>query len=482
MIIKLLGYAPDADPTIMGVLTQCSGVVPSLKGMKGAPSPVVTPMAALAATCQGAAVAVKLDGTTRLLAGSGIKLYEAAVSVWSDVSRAASYTATSTARWRFAQYGNVSLAANGADTIQASTSGAFSCISGAPVAAIVEVVGSFAIAFNLSSNAHGWHCSANGNQANWSVAVSTQSTIGVLTATPGAITAGKRFGTSVVAYKKDSMYLGINVGPPNVWEFNLIPGEAGAMSQEAVVNIGTPDNSKHIFMGSDDFYIYDGSRPVPIGTNRIKETVYSALLQSRSYACAALHDRPNTRVYFYYPVADSVLPDRCVVYNYRTDRWGVDDRQIEAATDYVTPGITYASLGNLYATYDVLPQSPHDLAFQNSAQIQPAIFGTDHKIKTLTGPAESSSFTTGDFGGDETFFQVSTVRPRFLTKPTSATWTHYSRNNLGETLSADTEVALSSLGKFDLLREARWHRGKMQMVGDWEMASLNSEAEIGGLE
>src|SRR6185503_10549038 len=136
MLVQLLGYAPDADNTVIGVLTQCSGVVPSLKGMKGAPSPAVTPLGALAATCQGAVVAVKLDGTTRLIAGTGKALYEAATSTWSDVSRAATYTASSTARWRFAQQANVSLAANGADTIQASVStGAFSCIAGAPVAA-----------------------------------------------------------------------------------------------------------------------------------------------------------------------------------------------------------------------------------------------------------------------------------------------------------------------------------------------------------
>src|SRR5687767_895887 len=119
MLLPLLGYAPDADPTVLGVLTNCSGVVPSLKRLKGAPSASVTPLATLAATCQGAAVLAKTDGTTRFLAGTGVKIYEAQTSTWADVSRAAAYTMNSTGRWRFAQLGNVSLAANGADTIQA---------------------------------------------------------------------------------------------------------------------------------------------------------------------------------------------------------------------------------------------------------------------------------------------------------------------------------------------------------------------------
>src|ERR1051326_2102998 len=135
MLIKLLGYAPDADESIPGILVNASGVVPSLRGMKGAPSPASSGMATLAATCVGSALLTKLDGTTRLIAGAPQKLYEAGASTWTDVSRAATYTTSTTGVWRFAQQGNVSFGANGADTIQASVStGAFSCIAGAPIA------------------------------------------------------------------------------------------------------------------------------------------------------------------------------------------------------------------------------------------------------------------------------------------------------------------------------------------------------------
>src|SRR5256885_6009736 len=115
--VKLLGFAPDADPTIAGVLTGCSGVVPSLKGMKGAPAPASTSLTVLAGTCMGAYISVKLDDTTRFFAGTATKLYETNVSAWSDVSRAAAYTPNSTMRWRFATFGNIALASNANDTI-----------------------------------------------------------------------------------------------------------------------------------------------------------------------------------------------------------------------------------------------------------------------------------------------------------------------------------------------------------------------------
>lgn len=482
MLVKLLGYAPDADPSILGVLTNCSAVVPSLRGMRGAPSPASTPLATLAATCQGSAVLTKLDGSTRFFAATAKKIYEAAASTWGDVSRAATYTAGVAARYRFAQFGNISLSANGADTLQASTStGPFSCVAGAPIAAITETVGQFAFAFNNTTNADGWNCSALGDSAQWTTSVATQATSGRLTASPGPITGGRRFGSAIVAYKKNSMYLGLNVGPPNVWEFNQIPGDVGAMSQEAVVNVGTPDSPRHIFMGSYDFYMYDGSKAIPIGSNRVKNQVFTTLLQSRYSACAAVHDSLNSLVYFYYPVSDSQLPDHCVVYNYRTDQWGVDDRQIQVPVEYATPGITYNTLGDRYLTYDQITTLPYDSAFLNQAITVPSIFTTGSIVNTLTGPAGTTSITTGDIGDDVQFSTLKRARLRFITAPTTASMTNSYRDP-GNTLVADASVAMSSQNAFDVMRDAKWHRLSFTFSGDWEASAFIPELEASGFE
>jgi hypothetical protein len=483
MIVELLGYAPDANQNIVGVLTNCSGVIPSFKGMKGAPTPADTPMTSLGATCMGAALLTKLDGTNRLIAGTATALWEAGNSTWSTVTGAVTYSTAVAGRWRFAQQENVSFAANGADTLQASVStGAFSCIPGAPIASIVEAVGKFVFAINTSTNAHGVQWCALGNYTSWAASVATQAGADTLTTTEGGNTAGRRFGNTIIVYKKNSMYLGVNVGPPNIWQFEPIPGSAGALSQEVVVNIGTPENPKHIFMGADDFYVYDGSKPAPIGTNKVKNAVFGELLESRYYASKALHDRKNSLVYFYYPTNDSVIPNKCVVYNYRTDRWGVDvERGIEATCDYVSAAVTYDGLGALYATYADFPVLGYDTAFLGSTTSRPAIFDTTHEVKTLTGPAGASSFTTGDYGDDSQFNTLTRIRPRFLTAPTTARLTNYYKNDMGDSITADTTTDLSS-GKFDVLRDARWHRMQMEFTGDWEMSGFSPEWERSGLE
>jgi hypothetical protein len=191
------------------------------------------------------------------------------------------------------------------------------------------------------------------------------------------------------------MYLGVNIGPPTVWEFNLIPGDAGALSQEVVVNIGTPENpntSSWVRMTSTfttDLSLLELER-IELGRKSL-----GLSFQSRSGACKALHDKKNSLVYFYYPTSDTLKPNSCRVYNYRTDRWGVDNRQIEATVDFMAPAVTYDGIGALYATYADLPNLSYDAAFVGATQVQPAIFTTGHVLNTLTGPAGTTNLTTG---------------------------------------------------------------------------------------
>lgn len=482
--IPLVGLAPDADPSLIGILTACMGVVPTLKGMRGAPSAASAGFATLAATCQGAALATKLDGTNRIFAGTGTKLYEAASSTWSDVSRSAVYNTGSTNRWRFAQQDNVSFAANGADTVQASVStGAFSCIAGAPVAAIVETVGKFVFAANTITATNYIQWSALNDYTSWAASSATQAGNDTLKASPGPITAARKFGSQIIVYKQASMYVGTyQNGGPTIWSFSQIPGNAGALSQESVVNIGTPDNPKHIFMGADDFYLYNGANPIPIGTNRVKQYVFNSLVQSRYYACQAAHDKRNSLVYFYYPTVDAATPNACVVYNYRTDRWGADDRVVEATLDYVAPSVTYSGAGSALSTYGTSSLNlGYGIAFAGSTQTLPGVFTSSHLLTTLTGPAASSSFTTGDIGDDNQFSTLLRVVPRFITAPTSATLTNYYKNRSGDALTTGLTTALDT-GKFDVIVDARWHRFMLSFTGDWEMSRVKMTVEESGLE
>lgn len=488
-MVPFVGYAPDLDSRTPGILTDCSHLVPSLKGMKGAPSPQTRLLPALAAACRGANTLRKIDDTTRLFAGTTTNLYESGSTSWTERTRASGdYNLGSSDRWRFAQRGDSSYAVAKSEILQVSTSTTFDNVAAdAPKAAIVEVVNGFVMLFNVNDQgtifdsadrANGWWAART--DSTWTPSVANEAFTGDLTSTPGKITGGKRFGQAVIAYKDRSMYVGIYVGQSG-WEFTLIPGEAGALTHEAVVDVGTDDNPIHLFMGYDDFYRYDGSRPLSIG-NPVKETVFGELNRAFVHACMTLHDKRNSRVYFYYPSGSAITPDRCVVYNYKTDKWGRDDRTVEAVVEFVSPGVTYEGLGALYSTYDDFPDLSYDTAFFSAGYPTPAIFNTSHVIQTLDGNTDTSTMTTGDYGSDEFFSLLSRVQPAFLTRPSSGTMTNYYRNNLGDALTQDQSVSMDSKGRFDVLRSAQWHRAAFTFSGNVEMPGIRAEIQEDGVE
>lgn len=485
---NFIGYAPDRDPTTPGVITDCVNLIPSRKGMIGAPSANSAGYSALAAACRGAYSALKLDASVRVFAGTAAAIFELSGGSATDRTRAVggAYTLGTNDRWCFAQFGDTTLAASKTDTLQESTSGAFANISGGPKAACMDVTANFVMLGDYndgSDTPDGWYCSGLNDHTIWTPAIATQCANGRLRQSAGKIRCIKAFGNQFVAYKDRSMFVGTYIGPPLIWDWQLVPGEIGAVSQKAVANIGTPEDPKHIFMGYDDFYVFNGARPVPIGTDWVKETVFAQSLRARLFESIALHDSQKNLVYFWYAGVDSINPDRCVVYNYRMNRWGRADRQIEMAFEFITPSLTYQGFGSFYTNYGDVDLD--DVIYANPAWVSgnavPAIFDTSHVLRTLDGVSVSSSLTTGDIGDDEYEILLRQVKPRYLTAPNSAVLTNYFRQNLGDSLSTDGSIAQAN-SRFDVLREARWHRVSIAFDGPVELPGLVLDAEMQGLE
>lgn len=473
---KLIGFAPDIDSTTPGVLTDCSNVLPLVRGFGAAPSAASVGLPALAAACRGFAVVRKLDDTNRLIAGTQTKLYERSGASWTDVS-AGSYTGGAENRWRFAQFGDVTIAVNRADAPQASTSGAFAALAGTPPkASICETVAGFVMLFDVNDASFGygdspdrWWCSGLYNQATWSPSTATQAATGRLFDTPGKITAGRRLGSSIVAYKEKSMFLGIYQGPPFVWGWQLISSDIGCISQEACVNIGTA----HIFASYDDFYIFDGTQPTSIG-EQVREWYQRTINLSYKHRMVAMHDRSRSIVTFYFPSTASSTgdPDTGLAYNYRTGQWGRADMSVEAAAEYVSAQITYDGLGTLFSTYDSMPAVAYDSPFWTAATFVPSVIDTSHQVMSLTGTPGTSSITTGDMGSDEVVTFLSRITPRFLTTPTTGSLTSYSRNWSGDALQARNTASMS-IGRFDIMQAASWHRVKLTFTGAMEIVGMS---------
>ena len=482
------GFAPDLDTTTPGVIVDCQGMIPTTKGMEASPSPVAVGLPALAATCTGAFALTLLDGTSRFFATTGTAIYEAAgVTSWTDQTRlvGGAYSG-GTARWRATQYGNVSIMGTKQDVLQYSvSSGAFANITGAPQANLIETVGDFIMVADYNDGTDtpdGVKWSARSDYTSWTPAAATESGAIRLVSSPGSIRGLKRLGDNVVAYKGRSMYLG-TFQPQILWGFTEVSNTVGAVSHEAVVPIVTKaGGAAHIFMGNDDFYYYDGSRPVPIGSP-VKTWFFQRLNDGFSDKVAALHDPVKSLIFWFYPSTSSTdgSLNACIVYNYRADKWGVDDRDIEIPVLYISGGLTYGDLEAAYATYGDLPAIPYDSPYWYEGSRLGAYFNRSHVLQSLAGESASSSYTTGDLGDDEQVLMLSRVRPRYQTAPDSATMTNYYRMNLGDALTTGVTTTISD-GKFDCLQSARWHRLKFDHTGDTELTANSAEYELDGSE
>lgn len=480
----ITGFAPDLDATTPGVITDCTNFIPYESGMRGSPSPV-TPDAtpALADDCRNAAVLTLLNNTRRIFAGTQTKMYELTGGVWDDVSRVGDYAGGTETRWSFAQFGDSSLCANKIEVIQRSPgSGDFADIASAPKAKIIFSVGAFVMALNVDDGTDkpdGWHCCAAFDDTDWVEAVATQCASGRLVSSPGPLTAGLRLGEYAIAYKERSIYLGQYVGAPAVWDWIQVPGgDSGAIGQDALCDIG----GTHFFVGNDNFWVFDGTKPVPVG-DEIRQWFFNNSDPTYRYKTQCVFDRQNNLVWVHFVSNGASTLDSAVVFHVKNknQRWGQVSIEIEAALNYVASGITYDTWDTAGATYDTLPDIPYDSQYWLAGGRAPSIFNSSHQLQLLTGASTNSGFVTGDAGDDEQVTDLTQIRLRYAAgfKPQTSQVTTYYKKNEGDDLILGSTIAESD-GKFDVRQSAEFHRAEFAFTGDVRVTGLRPTLAAAG--
>ena len=265
------------------------------------------------------------------------------------------------------------------------------------------------------------------------------------------------------------MYVGQYVGAPLIWDFRQVPGSIGTASQEALVTTGTA----HYFIGPDDVYVFDGTRPVPLNCP-VRDWLFANLDERYSYRIQSTYDPNSRRIYWWFPTSSSNgVPSKCLVLNVKTGQWGRMDSEIEAAAEYISAGVTYEGIGTLYSTYDDLPTTiSYDSPFWTSAGSVIAVFGTDHKAYTYTGTPDSSSLTSHHIGDNQIFSTLSRVDPRFLVSPASSSML-YSYANEDATTFTQNITSTINFGWYDVLWSARWHKFELQFNGATELSGYD---------
>jgi hypothetical protein len=477
----MLKFAPDFDPTTPEILTAIDDYVPTVRGYEAMFDEVVQTQA-LADTVRGAFLATKLDGSNRLIAGQATSLQEYVDGAW--VSRG-TYT-TSTEKWRFAQFGDATLAVRPDLAIQQSTSTSFSAISGAPKAKVIAVCQGFVMVCNYDDGvdqlSDGWFCSGIYDHTQWTPSVATQCANGRLMDTPGDITAIHRLGDDLIIFKRDSCYHARYVGPPVIWEIRLISPDIGCSSPDGVTNVG---GTALIWASETDLWMYNGMGvPTSIGDG-VREFWRTDSFPTYRNLSIARHDPANYRAFIWYVSGAGIVdkkPDKYLCYNYRSGLWGGGTKIVDDVVRYQSD-LTYDDMGQILSIYDNVPPETYGSDLWAEAKKEAmVVVNPDHIVATLTGTPLTCSFTTGDMGETDQFTLLRRVTPKLLVTPDSAELTYYGKQHLDDAQVANGTVTLDSRKRFDLLKSARWHRIKFQTTGECEISGFKADLVNQGVE
>lgn len=478
-MIPFIGFAPDLDPTTPGVIAGSTGVIPNWRGgyFGGAVASNIG-MDPLADEPLSAASVIGLSGSLRSFVGTSTKLYEKVGSVWTDKSRPAAYNANISNIWRFAQFGESTLAVNKSDPLQKSSAGSAFANLAAPSASLMCVWKGFVILADTNDGGSGqtfgdsparWWTSAYLDETNWTPSIATQCTTGELVDSPGRISGMKPLGEYVIAYKEKSIYVGRDAGSPTVLQFTRLPGDIGCASQEAIANIG----SAHIFIGKNDIFSFDGVSVRPIG-ERLRIWFFNDLDAAYASRIRSMHDEYYGLVYFNYPRNGSGgTLNGLLFYNYLSDRWGFSNTMIKVPFEYISGGYSYDTLP--ITTYDSWPLIAYNDPFWDANKTKVAFFAPDNKVYAISGSGGPSSITTGAYGQENFYTLLQRVTLRYLSKPPIATtMTHFYTNDLGGTWTQGQTVTEVN-GRFDLLHSAPWHKFRFDFTDQFEVMGITAD-------
>jgi len=491
--VELIGFAPDVEPTVKGVMVDCNGLIPSDKGFRALPGRRRIDNQANAnisvfpdAEIVGAG-AFRYGNTLQVFAGTrqkiwGLRYYgnTTATSVyrnWEDLSQPGGYTAFVPPSWHFEGFGDYVVAAAGnvihgqvSHTLQVLPiqGTAFAPIAGAPKACIVVSVNRFLVALNIDGYGpgDGWKCCARDNHTDWALSAATNCAQGRLVDVPGSITAGIAFDDDLLVFKEQTFYLGRYVGAPEVWAFDKQPFGVGCVGPKAVTKDAV---GKVYFLATDDLYVFDGATCRPLMSGRIKRwwlnEVNPAGINTETQV---VYDAVRDLVWI---VCRTTLQgDTMLSYHLRTGRWGRVQSSIR--------------------TWDLMFPIPVDYSdnyvgfFCSPGDTTLGLFDTSRRMHVLAGAYGSATgipqptFTTGDFGDISAATELRAARVKFTTAPSVSTCTPMHRAALDATLTTAAAVARQpGTGRYDLWQIDRWHRLQFDLGGDCEFSGYAVDAD-----
>jgi hypothetical protein len=459
-------WLPD-QPGLVGALTVAKNVFPKAVGY--GPFPESVEFSGDASEDLNSVVAARsIDGDTKVIAGGFTKLFllDSADLSLDDISGT---TYNSSFDWKFTQFGNTLVAANGANTLQAydlTTTGNFAALdSGAPAAKFVTVVRDFVVtAWQPNNNARVQWSGIN-DPTTWSSSAVTQSDFQDVP--DGGQIQGITGGEFGLVLLERSLFRMSYIGSPLVFQFDNISRNLGCYEPNSIIQW----QGITYFLGDDGFYACDGQQVVGIGAEKVDRFFFTDADEGSFPEMSAAVDPIRNLIMWGYRNAGDLY--RVLLYHVNTKRWSFIDTTLNRLAAYSTPAITLEGVDTYSTSIDAL-QISLDSRFWQGGKLQlGGIRGT--KIVTFSGPSRAATIETSDLQTEGVSTMLTLVKP--LIDEGSSSVGVASRNSLADAISFGSQNSPSSENRVGVRTVGRYHRLRFQPTGNWSTA-IGADIEL----
>jgi hypothetical protein len=343
--IAFKDWLPD-QPSILDSVSEANNVIPLAVGY--GPFKLAVTFSGAASEALNNVFAAKLDNDVFIFAGGASKLFKVDNNDLSLVDESQSGGYTGTGRWQFLQFGNLALAANGSEKIQAydvNSSTAFAdASSDAPIAKYITAVRDFVVAGNIGAgttpNKVQW--SGINDATTWTTTATSQSDFQLLP--DGGDVTGLVGGEFGIVFLEKAIVRMSYIGTPLIFQFDTISRNVGCIEGNSIAQY----SGTAYFLSDDGFYATNGQTLTGIGSEKVDRYFFNnANIGDIDSISAAVDPERNLVIWNYGNISGG---RSLLIYNFETQKWCEADTDVDYLSTLATPG---ATLDGLDAAYNI---------------------------------------------------------------------------------------------------------------------------------
>lgn len=386
------------------------------------------------------------------------------------------YVTPENQRWRFTQFGNVLIAANGGNRLQGynvNSSTNFSDLAAdAPQSRYVTVVRDFVVSgyvndATIRPNRVQW--SALGDESSWTNSATTQADFQDIP--DGGAVVGLTGGEFGLVFMDRSIHRMSYVGSPLVFQFDNISRNQGCYEANSIIQYG----GTSFFLSDNGFYACDGQQIIPIGNEKVNRFFFDDVDEGLLPLMSSAVDPARKLVIWAYASLSSATVDKLLIFNYEIGKWTSGTTDASRVATSSTPTFTLEGL-DVFGDLEDIPTS-FDSRIWLGGKMQFA--GVKNaKVITFSGANNTAYIETGDIEVPGTTSAITMAKP--IVDNGSGNVALVSRRLLSEQVVFGSQTVADAENRVSIRGVGRYHRLQLTPTGLWK-TTVGMDIELNGL-